>query len=137
MSEQMKRILVVDDEENARIALSKILTREGYDVASAGNGFEALNYLRGKDVELIITDINMPEMNGMAFLRELNRSHPASHVIMITAYGEVESYIEAMNLGAFEYINKPVKLDELNKVIRKIFNHSSHAQRKEIHPEAV
>lgn len=121
MSEQLRRILVVDDEENARMALSKILTRQGYEVASAGNGYEALNYLRGKDVELIITDINMPEMNGLAFLRELNRSHPASNVIMITAYGEVESYIEAMNLGAFEYINKPVKVDELKKIINKIF----------------
>ena len=137
MAEKMKRILVVDDEENARIALSKILTHEGYDVASAGNGHEALNYLRGKEVELIITDINMPEMNGMAFLRELNRSHPASNVIMITAYGEVESYIEAMNLGAFEYINKPVKLEELNKIINKIFKHTSNAKPKEIHHEAV
>ena len=137
MAEQMKRILVVDDEENARIALSKILTHEGYDVASAGNGYEALNYLRGKEVELIITDINMPEMNGMAFLRELNQSHPASNVIMITAYGEVESYIEAMNLGAFEYINKPVKFEELNKIISKIFKHKSHNHHKEIHHEAV
>jgi two-component system, response regulator, stage 0 sporulation protein F len=122
VAEQQKRILVVDDEENARIALSKILTREGYEVASAGNGYEALNYLRGKEVELIITDINMPEMNGLTFLRELSRSHPDSNVIMVTAYGEVESYIEAMNLGAFEYINKPVKIDELKKIIRKIFN---------------
>jgi DNA-binding NtrC family response regulator len=137
VAETLKRILVVDDEENARMALSKILTREGYDVASAGNGYEALNYLRDKEVELIITDINMPEMNGMAFLRELNRSHPASNVIMITAYGEVESYIEAMNLGAFEYINKPVKLEELNKIIRKIFKHKPHGQHKETRHEAV
>jgi len=137
VAEQMKRILVVDDEENARIALSKILTRAGYDVASAGNGYEALNYLRGKDVELIITDINMPEMNGMAFLRELNRSHPASNVIMITAYGEVESYIEAMNLGAFEYINKPVKFEELHKIINKIFKRKVHNQHQEGHHETV
>jgi two-component system, response regulator, stage 0 sporulation protein F len=122
VAEQQKRILVVDDEENARIALSKILAREGYEVASAGNGYEALNYLRGKEVELIITDINMPEMNGLSFLRELSKSHPDSNVIMVTAYGEVESYIEAMNLGAFEYINKPVRIDELKKIIRKIFN---------------
>jgi DNA-binding NtrC family response regulator len=121
VAERQKRILVVDDEENARIALSKILAREGYEVASAGNGYEALNYLQGKEVELIITDINMPEMNGLSFLRELSRSHPESNVIMVTAYGEVESYIEAMNLGAFEYINKPVKIDELKKIIRKIF----------------
>jgi two-component system response regulator (stage 0 sporulation protein F) len=137
VAEQMKRILVVDDEENARVALSKILTREGYDVASACNGYEALNYLRGKEVELIITDINMPEMNGMTFLRELNHSHPASNVIMITAYGEVESYIEAMNLGAFEYINKPVKFEELNKIICKIFKHKFHDHHKEIHNETV
>jgi DNA-binding NtrC family response regulator len=116
-----KRILIVDDEENARVALSKILAHEGYDVSSAGNGLEALNFLRNRDVELIITDINMPEMNGLAFLRELNRSHPQSNVIMMTAYGEVESYLEAMNLGAFEYINKPVKYDDLRKVINKIF----------------
>ena len=121
MSQAGRRILIVDDEENARVALSKILAHEGYDVSSAGNGLEALNFLRNHDVELIITDINMPEMNGLAFLRELNRSHPQSNVIMMTAYGEVESYLEAMNLGAFEYINKPVKYDDLKKVINKIF----------------
>lgn len=121
MNLEPKRILIVDDEENARVALSKILAHEGYDVLSAKNGVEALNCLRNKDVELIITDLNMPEMNGLMFLRELNRRHPAISVIMITAYGEVESYIEAMTLGAFEYINKPVKYDELKKVINKIF----------------
>jgi DNA-binding NtrC family response regulator len=63
----------------------------------------------------------MPEMDGLMFLRELNRSRPSSNVIMITAYGEVESYLEAMTLGAFEYINKPVKYDDLKKVINKIF----------------
>lgn len=115
-----KRILVVDDEENAREALSKILVHDGYDVSSAANGVEALNYLRSRDADLIITDINMPEMNGLAFLRELIRNRPESNVIMLTAYGEVESYLEAMNLGAFEYINKPIRYDELKKVINKI-----------------
>lgn len=122
MEHGFKRILVVDDEENARIALSKILTHDGYDVSSAKNGLDALNFLRSKEVELIITDLNMPEMDGLMFLRELNRNYPASNVIMITAYGEVESYLEAMTLGAFEYINKPVKYDDLKKVINKIFN---------------
>lgn len=121
MVQAAKRILVVDDEENARVALSKILTNEGYEVSSAGNGNEALDLLRNRDVELIITDINMPEMNGLTFLRELNRSHPHSNVIMITAYGEVESYLEAMDLGAFEYINKPVRYEDLQKVINKVF----------------
>lgn len=120
MPQANKRILVVDDEENAREALSKILIHDGYDVASVANGLEALNFLRSREVELIITDINMPEMNGLTFLRELNRCRPESNVIMLTAYGEVESYLEAMNLGAFEYINKPVKYDELKKVIKMI-----------------
>jgi DNA-binding NtrC family response regulator len=118
--QEYKRILVVDDEENARMALSKILTHDGYEVSSAGNGLEALNFLRSNAVELIITDLNMPEMNGLMFLRELKRSYPSSKVIMITAYGEVESYLEAITLGAFEYINKPVKYDDLKKVIDKI-----------------
>jgi len=125
VQETIKRILVVDDEENARTALSRILTRDGHQVAAAANGQQALEYLRDNDVDLIITDMNMPIMNGITFLRELNRTLPASNVIMVTAYGEVESYLEAMNLGAFEYINKPLKIDELNNVIAKIFNQPS------------
>ncbi len=122
MAEQAKkRILVVDDEENARIGLSKLLEREGFEVESVSNGYEALNYLNQREVNVIVTDINMPEMNGITFLKELNKNFPASNVIMITAYGGVESYIEAMNLGAFEYINKPIKIDELTSILKKIF----------------
>jgi two-component system, response regulator, stage 0 sporulation protein F len=120
-----KRILLVDDEENARIGLSRLLTNEGFIVDSVSNGFEALSYLRQQEVNLIISDINMPEMNGISFLKELNKSFPQSNVIMITAYGGVESYIEAMNLGAFEYINKPVKIDELKSILKKIFKEIS------------
>lgn len=122
MAKPQKRILVVDDEENTRLALTRLLAKEGYDVKTAANGSEALNQIRSQPVELIITDLNMPVMNGLSFLRELNREQPASNVIMITAYGEVESYLEALNLGAFEYLNKPVKLDELKKVMRKMFH---------------
>lgn len=126
MPRQPKKILVVDDEENARIGLSRLLSREGYQVDSVSNGYEALNYLREKDVNLVVTDINMPEMNGIAFLKELNKNFPNCNVIMVTAYGGVESYIEAMNLGAFEYINKPVKIEELKSILRKIFKENSH-----------
>jgi two-component system response regulator (stage 0 sporulation protein F) len=123
---QPKRILVVDDEENARIGLSRLLSKEGFLVESVSNGYEALNYLRQQEVNLIVTDINMPEMNGITFLKELNKSFPQSNVIMITAHGGVESYIEAMNLGAFEYINKPVKIEELKSILKKIFREPSH-----------
>ncbi|HEX9023108.1 MAG TPA: response regulator [Geobacteraceae bacterium] len=124
MAKQPKRILVVDDEENARFGLTRLLSNEGFLVDSVANGCEALNYLRQQEVNLIISDINMPEMNGITFLKELNKNFPKSNVIMITAYGGVESYIEAMNLGVFEYINKPVKIDELKSIIRKIFRES-------------
>jgi len=117
-----KRILIVDDEENTRIGLSKLLSREGFEVESASNGYEALDYLVNQKVNLVISDINMPDMNGLVFLRELGRKHPSTNVIMITAYGGVESYLEAMNLGAFEYLHKPIRLDELRSVMKKIFN---------------
>ena len=120
----MEKVLIVDDEENARIGLKKLLSREGYQVDAVANGFEALEHLDRDTVDLVITDINMPEMNGLVFLRELNRTHPTTSVIMVTAYGGVESYLEAMNLGAFEYLNKPVKLDELRAVMNRIFNRS-------------
>lgn len=126
MAKQPKKILVVDDEENTRLALSRLLTQEGFQVDSVSNGYEALNYLREKEVNLIVTDINMPEMNGITFLKELNKSFPDSNVILITAYGGVESYIEAMNLGALEYINKPVKIEELKSILKKIFKKTSH-----------
>ncbi len=118
----MHKILIVDDEENARIGLKKLLSQEGYQVDTVSNGFEALEFLDRESANLVITDINMPEMNGLVFLRELNRVHPTINVIMVTAYGGVESYLEAMNLGAFEYLNKPVKLDELKAVVQRIFN---------------
>ena len=128
MAESVKRILVVDDEENTRIGLSKLLSQEGFEVESAANGNDALELLGQRKVNLVISDINMPDMNGLAFLRELSRNFPSTSVIMITAYGGVESYLEAMNLGAYEYLHKPVRLDELRSVMKKIFNGGSIAQ---------
>ena len=125
MGETIKRILIVDDEENTRIGLTKLLAQEGFEVESAANGSEALDYLEREKVNLVISDINMPEMNGLVFLRELSRKFPSTSVIMITAYGGVESYLEAMNLGAYEYLHKPVKLDELRSIMKKIFNGGS------------
>ncbi len=117
-----KRILVVEDEDNTRHALTKLLTREGFLVEGVSNGYEALCYLRRQPVHLIVTDIKMPQMDGITFLKELNKNFPQSNVIMITAYGGVDSYLEAMNLGAFEYINKPVQIDELKMIMKKILD---------------
>lgn len=115
-----EKVLVVDDEENARIALRAILQQEGYQVDSVANGYEALEFLRQHKVNVVISDLKMPEMNGLSFLRELNRRYPSTRVIMVTAYGGVESYLEAIQLGAFEYIHKPVKVDELKFIMHKM-----------------
>ncbi len=121
----MERVLIVDDEENTRIGLVKLLCQEGYQTEAVANGFEALEYLDRRMVDLIITDINMPEMNGLIFLRELNQAYPDMKVIMITAYGGVDSYLESINLGAFEYLNKPVKLNDLKTIISRMFSQAS------------
>ncbi len=115
-----RRVLVVDDEENARIGLSKLLEQAGYQVDSVANGREALDFLQQQDVQVVISDLQMPEMNGINFLRELNRHYPSTQVIMVTAHGGIESYMEAIHLGAYEYINKPIKLEELRIVMNKM-----------------
>lgn len=115
----MNKILIVDDEENTRIGLVKLLFQDGYQADAVANGVEALEYLGRNIIDLIITDINMPEMNGLVFLRELTQLYPEIRVIMITAYGGVGPYLESMNLGALEYLNKPVKVEKLRAVIRK------------------
>lgn len=120
MVQDQEKVLVVDDEENARIALRAILQQEGYQVDSVANGYEALEFLRQHKVNVVISDLKMPEMNGLSFLRELNRRYPSTRVIMVTAYGGVESYLEAIQLGAFEYIHKPVKVDELKYIMHKM-----------------
>jgi len=126
LGETVKHILIVDDEENTRLGLSKLLSQEGYVIALAANGTEALELLRRQRINLVISDINMPDMNGIGFLREVSRRFPSTNVIMITAYGGVETYLEAMNLGALEYLHKPVRLDELRSVMKKIFNGTGH-----------
>lgn len=115
----VKRILVVDDEENTRHGLGRLLTRDGYVVAEAAGGREALRWLEEVPVQLVISDLCMPGMDGLALLRELRRRHPGMPVIMMTAAGEVESYLEAMSLGAVEYLPKPVSTDELRALVRQ------------------
>ena len=80
MGSRGEKILIVDDEENARIGLTKLLSQAGYEVASVADGCEALDYLRGKRVNLIISDINMPRMNGLMFLQEINRQYSYNFV---------------------------------------------------------
>ena len=120
MTEKQYIILVVDDEESSRIGLSKILAKSGYEVITAEDGVQAIEQLKNRTCDLVITDFKMPKMDGIQLLRKIKEFSPNIGVIIVTAYGEVDSYLEAMNLGAFEYLNKPIKVDELKKVISKV-----------------
>jgi DNA-binding NtrC family response regulator len=114
------KILVVDDEEGARELFNTILTDEGYDVTLANNGTDALARMQGDVYDLVVTDIKMPGMDGLQLLQELRKTGSKADVIMVTAYGEVESYLKAMSLGAAEYINKPIRIKELKRIVHKV-----------------
>ena len=117
-------ILIVDDEENTRAGMSKLLTAEGFDVQSAVDGKEALSRLHNGSFRLVISDLNMPNLDGIEFLRVVQREYPDVSVIILTAAGGTDSYIKAMNLGAVEYLCKPLKLDALKSVMRSMAHRS-------------
>lgn len=115
----MNRILIVDDEKGMRDFLSIMLKKDGYEVVSAENGTEALSVVQREIFDLVISDVKMPDMNGIDLLRAIKELSPETVVIMITAYGTTESAVEAMKLGAYDYITKPFKVDEIRLVIQK------------------
>ncbi len=112
-------VLIIDDEENMQHMLSKLLAHEGYDVDTAGNGEEGLAKLTAASYDFILCDIIMPKMDGMTFLqasRELTRD---STIIMMSAYGTIDLAVQAMQLGAYDFISKPFKSDEVQLTIKK------------------
>ncbi|MCL4475789.1 MAG: endopeptidase La [Nitrospirae bacterium] len=113
------RILVVDDEEITRKNLEHILKKEDYVVVTAANGMEALEKMGASDFDVIMTDLKMEKVNGLDLLEKARVRYPDSRVIMITAYATVASAVEAMKKGAFHYITKPFKLDEVRGTVRE------------------
>jgi len=121
----MQTILVVDDEPNYRLIISELLKDEGYETFTAGSGEEAMKVVRETDLDLIITDMLMPGMTGLELLTEAKIFNPDLPVIMITAFGEVEKAVAAMQAGAFNYLTKPFNNDELLVSIKKAIDHYS------------
>jgi DNA-binding NtrC family response regulator len=107
------RILVVDDEQNQRELLQGFLLKKGYSVQTAENGQQALGWLKDHVCEVILTDHRMPGMDGTSLLKEIKRLFPETWVVLMTAYGTVEKAVEAMKLGAYDYLSKPIDLEEL------------------------
>jgi nitrogen regulation protein NR(I) len=129
---QKKRILVADDEQNLRRVLSAVFQREGYDVTAVEDGAEALKALAREEVHAVIADLKMPRMDGMALLRHITVEYPDLPVVIITAHGTVDTAVEALKLGAFDYITKPFEQEELRAVVRKALAQSA-SSREEVH----
>ncbi len=111
------RILAVDDEESIREFLEIMLKKEGYEVTTAKDGAEAIDVLKKKSFDMVISDLQMPNVTGMELLKHVKDNYPDLVFMIITAFGTTESAVEAMKLGAYDYITKPFKIDEVRIVI--------------------
>ena len=126
----VKRVLVADDELNMRRVLEAMLRREGYEVITAANGVEAMGGMGTKGgVHTVITDLKMPGLDGMGLLKRLSAEYPDVPVVMITAHGSVESAVEAVKLGAFDYLEKPFEQEQIRQVVAKALNTYALARR--------
>src|SRR5512139_404847 len=113
------KILVIDDEKLIRWTLEQHLVKEGYEVATADTAEKGLELIAKDEPDIILLDNRLPEMTGLEMLEKLKVRERGLMVIMITAYGLVESAVKAMKLGAYDYISKPFNLEEITFVIRK------------------
>jgi DNA-binding NtrC family response regulator len=113
------RILVVDDEAIARENLEHILRKDGYEVVTANSGITALKKLSSTDFDLVMTDLKMKQVDGMEVLARTKEQYPDTEVVMLTAYATVSTAIEAMQKGAYHYIPKPYKIDEVRMIVRR------------------
>lgn len=124
------RVLVVDDEDVFRETLAKLMRRRNLHVAGAPTGQKALDLLDQGDFDVVVLDVKMPGLDGIETLREMKKRKPLIEVILLTGHGSMESGIEGMKLGAFDYVMKPVNMEELLNKLRQAYD------RKVIHEGA-
>ncbi len=127
--EQVKMMLV-DDEERFLSTTRKLLEKKGFEVETASSGSEALEMLRIKPVHVVILDVKMPGMDGVATLREIKRQFPMVEVIMLTGHATVESAIDGLKSGAVDYLMKPADLEEIIEKATQAFNRRSDLEEK-------
>jgi signal transduction histidine kinase len=119
MEVQPTRILVVDDEPNVLLTVQAILSQEGYEVDAVPDGAAALRAIRGRHYDLVLTDLKMPGVDGLGVLAEVRKRSPSTVTLMMTGYGSVDSALEAVQLGAYEYLVKPTEIPELKQAVRR------------------
>jgi DNA-binding NtrC family response regulator len=120
------RILIIDDDPHFLRVLRRILTGEKFTVTATSNSCEAIELLRSNSFNLAICDLRMPDCDGLNLLQSIRTQGSDIPVIILTAYGEVDTYLEAMNAGATEYLNKPIKSEELVRVVRNCLRRGNH-----------
>lgn len=116
-----KTILIVDDEKAARFGMKLALEKDGYNVIEAGDGIAAFDVIKAKNPSLIFLDINMPKINGIQVLEEINQMKNAPMIVIVTAYGSERVAVDAMKKGAYDYIAKPYEIDELRLIAEHAF----------------
>jgi DNA-binding NtrC family response regulator len=111
------RLLIVDDEDDLRDLLSQVLTKTGYDIATASDGEKAIELLYANTFDVVLLDIQMPKLNGIEVLKYISQHTPHTKVIMITGYADLKNAMEAREYGARDFISKPYKLDDVISTI--------------------
>ena len=114
------RILFVDDDKDILAMVEQYLTIKGYDVTIVDNGIEAVGIVKEKEIDIVFTDYKMPDFNGLELLVAIKKYRPQTEVIIVTGYGSMESAIQAMKFGSYDYLQKPFKLDHLRLIIDRI-----------------
>ncbi len=115
----MEKILIVDDEKNMRLILNKILSKEGYEIYQTEDGKQALKEVKKSSPDLVLLDLKLPDINGIEVLEKIKQHDNSIIVIMLTAYGDIKIAVEAMKLGAYDYLKKPFDNEEMILVIKK------------------
>ena len=133
----METILIVDDEKNYLVVLKALLATEGYEILTTNNALDGLRLVKEGDLDLIITDMKMPGMNGMALLEECKKIKPDLPIIIMTAYGTIEKAVEAMKNNAYDYISKPFQNDQLKLTVKKALQNYSLIKENKLLSEAL
>ncbi len=119
MLPERKQVLIIDDEPNLRRILSAQLTRDGYDVLTAEDGEQGLHLLREHHIDLVVTDLKMPKIDGMTLLKTALEEDPELPVVIVTAHGTIDTAVEALKSGAFDFVTKPFDKDEVRQIVGK------------------
>ncbi len=127
-SSKTKTLLIADDEPNIRRVLQAIFIKDGYEVHVAENGVKALEWASANPVTLLITDLIMPDMNGVELIQKVKQRHPSAVAIVITAYATIKTCVDAMRYGASDYITKPFDMDEIRAVVKRAVSRAAESQ---------